>query len=523
MTGHSIHQPSTITNLQWLGAVLAVLVAALLRSLPLLDNRFHPDEALYASFARLIASGRDPLLSGVIVDKPPLSMYVNGLSLVVFGGNELAARLPNFFASLISVALLFALTRRLYDRPTAQIAAWAFALSPFAILFSITVFIDPLITAFGLWGLWEAASRRSRRAGLAFALAFAAKQTALIFLPLAMGLALLALPSATSPRQALGQLVTNARPIVVALLISALVVFGWDFVRRAPIGFWGQGYSDNMPGRFIRANEVLPRARAWLDWLHYFTAAPALNTLFLLGLPALLLNAARRAARAALADLLLAGYLLLYLAWYWLLAFNVWDRYLLPILPLLAILFARAAWQIAYGIWQIAHRGLRLSYHLSPSFGIWNLGVGSLSLDLLPLLLCLSLIHPAIVAARSGYPIGGDHGAYEGIDDAARFIHTLPEGGVLYDHWLSWEWNFYLFDGPLYVAWFPSPEALTTDLTAFGRMSPRYLVVPSWEADAEVRAAAAHAGFEFTPLHASKRRDGSTAFVVYRLVFSTRR
>ncbi len=155
--------------------------------------------------------------------------------------------------------------------------------------------------------------------------------------------------------------------------------------------------------------------------------------------------------------------------------------------------------------------------------GIWNLGVGSLSLDLLPLLLCLSLIHPAIVAARSGYPIGGDHGAYEGIDDAARFIHTLPEGGVLYDHWLSWEWNFYLFDGPLYVAWFPSPEALTTDLTAFGRMSPRYLVVPSWEADAEVRAAAARAGFEFTPLHASKRRDGSTAFVVYRLVFSTRR
>jgi len=262
MTGHSIHQPSTITNLQWLGAVLAVLVAALLRSLPLLDNRFHPDEALYASFAQLIASGRDPLLSGVIVDKPPLSMYVNGLSLVVFGGNELAARLPNFFASLISVALLFALTRRLYDRPTAQIAAWAFALSPFAILFSITVFIDPLITAFGLWGLWEAASRRSRRAGLAFALAFAAKQTALIFLPLAIGLALLALPSATSPRQALGQLVTNARPIVVALLISALVVFGWDFVRRAPIGFWGQGYSDNMPGRFIRANEVLPRARA---------------------------------------------------------------------------------------------------------------------------------------------------------------------------------------------------------------------------------------------------------------------
>src|SRR3970040_757552 len=103
MTGHSIHQPSTITNLQWLGAVLAVLVAALLRSLPLLDNRFHPDEALYAYFARLIASGRDPLLSGVVVDKPPLSIYLNSLSLLVFGGHEFAARLPNFYASLVGV------------------------------------------------------------------------------------------------------------------------------------------------------------------------------------------------------------------------------------------------------------------------------------------------------------------------------------------------------------------------------------------------------------------------------------
>jgi len=35
-----------------------LLAAALLRSLPLLDNRFHPDEALYAYFARLIASAR---------------------------------------------------------------------------------------------------------------------------------------------------------------------------------------------------------------------------------------------------------------------------------------------------------------------------------------------------------------------------------------------------------------------------------------------------------------------------------
>ncbi len=494
--------------------VLALLAAALLRSLPLLDNRFHPDEALYAYFARLIASGRDPLLSSVVVDKPPLSIYLNSLSLLVFGGNEFAARLPNFYASLVGVALSYALARRLYDSPTAQAAAWVCALSPFAILFSITVFIDPLVTAFVLWGLWTAArpgpTAVTRWNALAFALAFATKQTALIFLPLALGLRLLSAPPTASPRQALRHLAADARPRLIALLLAALIIFGWDFLRRAPIGFWEQGYADNWPGRLVRANEVLPRARAWLDWLRYFTGSSTLNLLLLLGLPSLLASAIRRPSRASLADLLLAGYLLFYLAAYWLLAFNVWDRYLLPILPLFAILFARIAWLMADGLWRITDGLWRIADRL------WHIA------NLLPLLLSLFLIYPAIVAARSGYPVGGDHGAYEGIDNAARFIQALPEGGVLYDHWLSWQWNFYLFDGPLYVAWFPTPDALATDLAAFGRVSPRYLVVPAWEADTEVRAAAAQVGFEFVPVHTSARRDGSTAFVVYQLV-STRR
>lgn len=520
----TLHPPAS--NLRPLNGLPALFIAALLRAVPLLENRFHPDEALYASFARLIASGRDPLLSGVIVDKPPFSMYLNALSVLLFGGNEFAARLPNLFASIISVALVFALARRLYDSPTAHLAGWIFALSPFAILFSITVFIDPLMTALVLWGLWAASHpatkvaatpSQTRLRGLAFALAFAAKQTALIFLPLALAFSLLNLPPAANLKQALRRLLATARPILIALLLSAIVIFGWDFLRHAPTGFWAQGYSDNVPNRLIRANEVMPRAQAWLDLLSYFTASSVLNLVFIFSLPLLLFNALRSASRPALSDLLIINYLLLYLALYWLVPFAVWDRYLLPILPLCAILFARVFWQIAYGVWQIAHSLLRLAYRVSPKFGIWSLGFGSLSLDLLPLLLCLFLINPALTAARSGYPIGGDHGAYEGIDDAARFIHTLPSSSVLYDHWLSWQWNFYLFDGPLYVAWFPTPDALAADLAAFGRASPRYLAVPAWESDAELRTAAERVGFEFVPVHTSTRRDGTTAVVVYQL------
>ena len=52
------------------------------------------------------------MLTGVPVDKPPLLIYLTALSFFVFGQSELAARLPNLIASVISVPLLYQLTRR---------------------------------------------------------------------------------------------------------------------------------------------------------------------------------------------------------------------------------------------------------------------------------------------------------------------------------------------------------------------------------------------------------------------------
>ncbi|MDW8326669.1 MAG: glycosyltransferase family 39 protein [Anaerolineales bacterium] len=494
----------------WL-TVAALLAAALLRAGPLRDNRFHPDEALYAYFGRLIASGRDPLLASEVVDKPPLPLYLLALSLSIFGGrevaaNELAARLPNFFADVVNVALLYALARRLYSPNTATLAAWLYALSPFAILFAVTVFIDPLLTAFVMWGLWMSAAKRLRRAALAFALAFATKQTALLFLPLAPALSLSpSLPD--SPAQALKRLLHNFLPFAIALGLTALVLFGWDVLRLSfgtPIGFWAQGYADNAPNRLIRSGEVLPRAFAWLDLLSYFTASPLLNITFAVGLPILLALGLRRPSLPALFDLLTTFYLLIYLSAYWLLAFNVWDRYLVPVLPLALLLFARTLECLTELLQRIITQRTR-HWLLHPTFYFL------LSISF------LLLLPSALTAARSGYPIGGDHGAYDGIDDVARYLNALPQGTVLYDFWLSWQWRFYLFDGPAYVAWMPTPEALATDLRAFGRTSPRYLVAPSWESIAEIQAAVVQAGFTLRPVYEAHRRDGSRSFMVYRL------
>jgi 4-amino-4-deoxy-L-arabinose transferase-like glycosyltransferase len=490
----------------WQGPLLVTLLAAAaLRATPLLDNRFHPDEALYASFARRIVSNQDPLLAGVLVDKPPLAFYLSALNMVVAGPTELGARLPSYFASVISVALIAALGRRLHGARAGLVAAALLAASPFAILFAITAFIDPLLVAAGLWALWAAAGGRWRTAAVALALAFAVKQTALLYLPLLLALALARLPHGAGPKGAARALAQAGGPLVLGLALAAGLVFAWDTARHPTVGFWTQGYSDNVPGRWVRANEVVPRARAWLDLLGYLTASPALNAVFITGVP-LLLARARAGTRAALLDRLWAAYLLVYLAAYWLLAFNVWDRYLLPILPIALLLLARVIVLGAQGIagnlakWRPAWRWTKV-----------GVPVG------LTLALIMATVAPAWAATRSAYPIGGDHGAYDGLDGAAAFLNALPAGTVLYDHWLSWEWGFYLYGGPVYVAWLPAPAALAGDLGAFGTASPRYLAVPAWEPDAEWRAAAAEARFAFDLVYTAQRRDGALSMRVYRL------
>jgi hypothetical protein len=40
------------------------------------EQGFHGDEAIYGYWAQLVASGRDPLLLSVPLDKPPLFIYL---------------------------------------------------------------------------------------------------------------------------------------------------------------------------------------------------------------------------------------------------------------------------------------------------------------------------------------------------------------------------------------------------------------------------------------------------------------
>jgi hypothetical protein len=395
-----------------------------------------------------------------------------------------------------------------------------------------------------LWALAAAARQRWGALAAALAVGFAVKQTTLLFVPLALALALLRLPARATPRTALAAWWAATRRVLPALALTTLFIFAWDAARQYSIGFWSQGYADNMPGRLVRANELVPRARAWLDLLHYATASRPLNVIAVAGIAGLLLTAAH-SRRAPLADGLLAAFVAAYLGAYWLLAFNVWDRYLLPLLPLVFLLVARGLlWLGRLGADAIARTSLQKAPPSLPGkacppggrstpsrasgrreaegrargLGPRATRAGELGYPALLVAVALALLPGSFAATRSAYPIGGDHGAYDGVDDAARYLANLPAGTVLYDHWLSWQWNYYLYDAPVYVAWMPTPEAFAADLAAFGTTSPRYLAVPSWEQDAELRAAGVAAGYDFVPRHTSFRRDGSLSLTIYELV-----
>jgi len=476
-------------------ALLALTLLALaLRLPPMLDNRFHPDEALYGYWGLLIALGKDPGLVDVPVYKPPLLPYLIAGAQGLLGKSEFAVRLPGLLSGVLTVPLTAALAHTLYrDRWAAMAAAASVALSPFAILFSTTAFTDPPMVALGLGACVAAARNRPGWAGLLAGLSFATKQTGLVWLPLTV---LLSVSNLQSPASKLS---VNLIHLLVALATAVGMTFVWDTLRVAQgaEGFWSLGVIGYGGLRFIWPQEVGTRLRGWLELARYLFVSPVVNGALLIGLPALVCQALRHRNREALIDLLLVSFLLAYSFLHWLWAFPIWDRYLLPLVPILAILLARIA--------GLTSRYVRCVGRHCPLF-------------IVHCSLFIALIFPAWNAAiHSHYPVGGDHGAYDGIDQVAAFLNGQPEGTVVYQHWLGWEYDYYLFGGPISLAYWPTPAWLAQDVLVFGADDPRYITFPAWESPDRVERALAQAGYELNSVLTTTRRDGVPSFTVYRI------
>ena len=460
-------KPTPILLLTWLGAAV--------RWRGVFANTFHTDEALFASWGRLIGLWRDPLLLGVgVVDKPPLLFYGQALFYPLLGQVEWAARLPNLVAGVALVPLTAVLAYRLTaDGRASFTAALLVALSPLAIQFTPTAFTDPLMTTLVVAGLVAAVAQRPRGAALWLGLAIATKYQAVLFVPLAWLWG------------------TNQRrnPFYLSLftfyiLLPILLILAWDYGRTGAITLWQAQMNSYGGVRLAWSWELWPRWWAWVQMGWYGWGVGWLGVGWLLGgawlqrrlplgqgtgdeglervsvpRPLSVVEQARNAPPLKLKWL--GWFVLGYLLAHWLLAIPVWDRYLLPLVPLTAVWVAGVS------------RQPRLA------------------------LLGLLLLVAAWPAYHGRWPIGGQPTADGGASAIAQPLLDAPYGTVLYDHWYSWHWRYQLIDTGVYVSWFPHPAALVEDVAVFGT-ADRYLVLP---ADGRARPVLRHLAEAGVALH----------------------
>ncbi len=497
------------TTKWWIVGVVGL--AAVLRFHALFANHFHADEALFASWARLIAVWRDPLLQTQGIDKPPLLFYLQAMVYPLFGPVEWVARLPNFVASLLLIPLTAVLAWRISGNRLAGItAALCLALTPLSIQFSATAYIDPLMTTL-LVAACVGMARPSNKtvssirplvAGLCFGLAITAKYQAWLFLPL-----LLALGWSSGWGR------SEWKRWLVGFGTPLLILVGWTAARGTEFSLWSQQMSNFGGVRIAWSWELWPRLLAWAKLWYLSLGIPlfVVLTIFIIicvlpgrqrpgyeatpvetgngddndrRIPSLASFRMRRLLARWLQPRALVLFSFTYIFVHWLLAVPVWDRYLLPLMPLVAV-------AVGCEIGRLSHSN-RL--FIGGSGAIWQIAVlvGVLQL-------------PVALAARQGvFPIGGQPTADQGAAEIGQYLADAPYGTVLYDHWYSWHWRYHFFDRGVYVSWFPHPQALIEDLQVFATAengAARYVVLPKSAVARPLIRAVGEAGFRLRPVY----------------------
>jgi 4-amino-4-deoxy-L-arabinose transferase-like glycosyltransferase len=515
------------------GILVVILTVAALAPLgPLATNRFHHDEAIYSGWGLDIASGRDIMVSGSPVDKPPLFVYVQALMFLLFGATEAAARLPSLIASVLSVLLLYHLAKSLYGTGVGLLTAYLLAVSPFAILFAPTAFTDPMMVAFVLAGCLAAVAGRWGLAGLFLGLAAMTKQQGVLFLPLVVGFGYIASSLRPAASIVAGEKHTHSlTSFAVGMGFIFAITITWDLSRGRQPGFLEQSLL-SYSTLSLEVGAIWQRLTGFFALLKYGTGSPLLNGILAGGLPLLLVadayalfapspcrnrglpQAEEREKLAARADVVIISFAAAYLLGHSAISFQVWDRYLLGLIPLLALLLARVL-TLPWRVW----RGLTpfWNWRQGLKFGICDLSFAISFLYGLAMLVVLSsTLGPLRDAAASRFPVGGDHGAFDGIEQVVNYFKGVPADTTLYHRWLGPHWRFYLWGSPYDFRAWTSADDLAAQAAARPGAS-RYIVFPSWRSSTEARLALQRVGLILHEVQRALRDDGSVSFIVYRI------
>jgi 4-amino-4-deoxy-L-arabinose transferase-like glycosyltransferase len=146
--------------------------------------------SMSSSWHNFLYDAFDP--SGVMtVDKPPLSLWVQSLSVRVFGYHPLSILVPQALMGVATVVLIYDLTRRLWGRPAGFVAGLVLAVTPVTVAISRHNNPDALLAlcvVAALWftvrGLQDGRTKWIVLAGVSIGLGFETKMAAaLIVVP----------------------------------------------------------------------------------------------------------------------------------------------------------------------------------------------------------------------------------------------------------------------------------------------------------------------------------------------------
>ncbi len=466
--------------------VLCLILLGIFLRWPLWTSfRLREDEALYAHWAWLIYSHIDPMLRTSPVDKPPLFPYLMARTFDLLGPLEVSVRWPNMVAGALTLPLLYTWSRYYYAPSVARRSLFIYAVLPLPILLTPTGYMDTFMLAGTLVAAVLAARARRCRdgkrahgfaflSGLAFSAAVATKPFALLWLPLVVW-------------EVRGR---HRGTWILGALYPLWRWAAWEWARGKP-------FTLSTAVKHYGGVALVPPA-AWpsrvREWMGVFSTSVGTPLVWLLALWGSV-RGWKEPKRRGLP--LLAGWFggvaLLYL----ISDLRPWDRYVLVMMPIIAVWAALGweqvdAWTRTQSFW-----GGRAVHVMVAGLLLW-------------------------VGTRGGmaqYPVGGDHGAYDGIDAVSAYIMSvLPKGGVVYHHWLGWHYGFYLFAAPYDYRWWPNPSWLARDAAQPDGIA-RVLVFPAWHERErqEVFNALRAAGVHISPRVRVYGRDGTLRFYVYTL------
>ena len=450
------------------------------------DLRFLPDEAYFMTFARHAAVQGDWLLPGAL-DKPPLSLYLSAVSMAASGNRadadgvlhldprlgEFAGALPNVMLAIMHTALTMRLAWRLFrDLPTSLFAGLLTAASPFMLTFGASAYTDMGLLLFSTAAFFFALSRRWALAGLALGVAFWSKQQAVFVAPLLVALMM---------RGSCNRAVYLRFLIPLGIVCSALLL--WD-ASRPETSIFLLAAANNAPADiFAHPVTWLARALTWLQFSGWLLGPPAV-TGALVAFSAFSARARRPRLPLSARLRVLLFTVVIYSFAHVVFNFNLYDRYVLLMLPLLTLLVAGGVAEFSRAF--ACYRASVIIVGLIVLGGIWTLNGES--------------------------PIGGDRTEYADIDALAAHLNSKPVATVIYDPWLGWQLGYYL------GSWhdkrrvhYPTADALVEGALALDETGHRYLVAPIDQPLESWLAALRDVGFSLSVDYQSER------FVVYRL------